>query len=342
MTGVPGRHRRPQPIHRDDGYTLPGGVRVLTDWMRDAGYFTANLVSLPEPCGFSGTGKTDWNFTYEGKPFDSANWADLKMHQPFYAQINFQETHRKFHGPKKADPAKVLIPPYYPDHPLTRKDWAEYLDDASELDRKAGLVVKQLENDGLADNTIVMFFGDHGQAHVRGKQFCYEDGLHIPLIIRWPKHFPAPKQIKPGLVDDSSSKRLIAATISQSPERTSRRRCRAAFSSATTLAPPPFAFGACRWKLLPSPHRGRAVSLYSQLHPTGRSCRQTTQGEKLSRLNLLKELHAQGKPPRRNLCQPTMPAGAELYDPTDRTKSHLALPNPSPSCAQAPGGLKSG
>src|SRR6188474_1206708 len=52
--------------HRDDGYTLPGGVRVLTDWMRDAGYFTANLVSLPEPCGFSGTGKTDWNFTYEG------------------------------------------------------------------------------------------------------------------------------------------------------------------------------------------------------------------------------------------------------------------------------------
>src|SRR6058998_527841 len=55
--------------HRDDGYTLPPGVRVLTDWMRDAGYFTANLREMPKECGFRGTGKTDWNFHYPGKPF---------------------------------------------------------------------------------------------------------------------------------------------------------------------------------------------------------------------------------------------------------------------------------
>lgn len=67
--------------HRDDGYKLPDGVRVLTDWMRDAGYFTANVVQLPPGCGFRGTGKTDCNFPYEGKPFDSANWDDLKTHQ---------------------------------------------------------------------------------------------------------------------------------------------------------------------------------------------------------------------------------------------------------------------
>jgi arylsulfatase A-like enzyme len=188
--------------HRNDGFKLPDGVRVLPDWMRDAGYFTANLVTLPPACGFKGSGKTDWNFQREGKAFDSANWADLKTHQPFYAQINFKETHRNFGGPKKADPAKVVIPPYYPDHSVTRRDWAEYLDDASELDHKVGLILKQLEADGLADNTMVMFFGDNGQAHVRGKQFCYEEGLHVPLIIRWPKEFPAPKQIKAGLVDD--------------------------------------------------------------------------------------------------------------------------------------------
>src|SRR5213075_1021370 len=76
-----------------------------------------------------------------------------------------------------------------------------------ELDRKIGLVLKQLEADGLADSTIVMFFGDHGQSHVRGKQFCYEEGLQIPLIIRWPKNAAVPSQIKPGLVDD----RLIEA-----------------------------------------------------------------------------------------------------------------------------------
>src|ERR1043165_7708044 len=60
--------------HRDDGYKVPEGVKVITDRMREAGYFTANLVNLPASCGFKGTGKTDWNFTYEGKPFDSAEY----------------------------------------------------------------------------------------------------------------------------------------------------------------------------------------------------------------------------------------------------------------------------
>lgn len=193
--------------HRDDGYTLPAGVRVASDWMRQAGYFTANVVELPATFGFKGTGKTDWNFTYYGDPFDSARWGDLASHQPFFAQINFNETHRKFHAPAKADPAKVEIPPYYPDHPVTRNDWAQYLDSASELDRKVGLVLRQLEADGLADNTIVVFFGDNGQAHVRGKQFVYDSGLRIPLIVRWPKAWPAPKHYKPGSVDD----RLISA-----------------------------------------------------------------------------------------------------------------------------------
>ncbi len=180
---------------------LPEGVRQLTAWMRDAGYFTANLVELPESCGFKGTGKTDWNFIPDGKPFDSANWADLKPRQPFYAQVNFHETHRVNQAPKKADPTKVEIPPYYPDHPATRQDWAEYLDAASELDRKIGTILEALQRDGLADNTIVVFFGDNGQSHVRGKQFIYEEGGKVPLIIRWPKNFPAPARFRPGSVD---------------------------------------------------------------------------------------------------------------------------------------------
>jgi arylsulfatase A-like enzyme len=188
--------------HRDDGYHLPPGVRVLSDRMRAAGYSTANLRRLPESFGFSGTGKTDWNFTYDGAPFDSDRWADLRAHQPFFAQINFEETHRKFRAPRKADPARVVIPPYYPDHPVTRRDWAEYLDAASELDRKVGLILRQLEVDGLADHTVVVFMADHGQAHVRGKQFCYEEGLHIPLIIRWPGSGGRPDSFRPGTVDD--------------------------------------------------------------------------------------------------------------------------------------------
>ena len=193
--------------HRDDGYTLPAGVRVLTDWLREAGYFTANIREMPAAFKFRGTGKTDWNFTYKGKPFDSDRWQDLKGRQPFYAQVNFQETHRRFNAPKRADPTKVEIPPYYPDHPLVREDWARYLDAASELDRKIGLVLEQLKADALDENTIIIFFGDNGEAHVRGKQFCYDSGLHVPMIIRWAKNFPAPKHYAPGKVDE----RLLAA-----------------------------------------------------------------------------------------------------------------------------------
>lgn len=193
--------------HRDDGYHLPDGVNILSDWMRDAKYYTANVRELPENFGFKGSGKTDWNFTYDREPFDTDRWSDLKSHQPFYAQVNFQETHRTFRAAAKADPAKVTFPPYYPDHPIVRKDWAQYLDATTELDRKVGLILEQLKADGVDDDTIIVFFGDNGQAHVRSKQFVYESGLHVPLIIRWAKNFPAPKNFKMGTVDD----RLIAS-----------------------------------------------------------------------------------------------------------------------------------
>lgn len=196
--------------HRDDGYMLPDGVKVMSDWMRAGGYYTANIRELPPELGFRGTAKTDWNFTYVGKPFDTSKWVDLKAHQPFCAQINFSETHRQnikktghpWNSPKMADPAKVDLPPIYPDVPALREDWAGYLDAASALDEKIGKILKQLQADGLADNTIIIFIGDHGEAHLRGKQFCYEDGLHIPLIIYWPKGIPAPKQYKAGTVSD--------------------------------------------------------------------------------------------------------------------------------------------
>jgi N-sulfoglucosamine sulfohydrolase len=193
--------------HRDDGYRLTPGVRLITDRMRESGYVTANIRAFPASVGFAGTGKTDWNFTTDDNPFDYDRWDDLKAHRPFFAQVNFQETHRPFQAPKRADPAKVVIPPYYPDHPVTRQDWAQYLDSASELDRKVGRILRQLEAEGLADTTMVVFMGDHGQAHVRGKQFCYEEGLHIPLIIAWPKRIPAPAGVRPGTIDD----RLVEA-----------------------------------------------------------------------------------------------------------------------------------
>ncbi len=134
-----------------------------------------------------GTTKTDWNFNVEN-PFDGDDWAQREPGQPFYAQVNFPETHRDFKRSKEnpVDPDKVEIPPYYPDHPITRLDWAKYLDSVGTLDKKVGAVLQRLEDEGLADNTVVIFMGDHGRAHVRGKQWLYDSGIHIPLIIRWP------------------------------------------------------------------------------------------------------------------------------------------------------------
>ncbi len=308
--------------HRNDGFKLPDGVRVLPDWMRDAGYFTANLVTLPPACGFKGTGKTDWNFQREGKAFDSANWADLKTNQPFYAQINFKETHRNFGGPKKADPAKVAVPPYYPDHAVTRRDWAEYLDDASELDRKVGLILKQLAADGLADNTIVMFFGDNGQAHVRGKQFCYEEGLHVPLIIRWPKDIPAPKQIKAGQGSDQFiesidfAPTMLAIAGVKKPAKMQGR----IFLGDQADAPRKRAFGA-RDRCDETVFRLRTVRdaryRYIRNFTSDRPFLQANayKARQYPVWNLLKELDAQGSltPAQKYLTAPTLPP-EELYD----------------------------
>lgn len=319
QTTIGAHHHR---SHRDDNYQLPSGVRVLTDWLRDAGYFTANVRELPAALDFKGSGKTDWNFTYTGKPFDSEKWSDLKAHQPFYAQINFQETHRGFRAPKRADPAKVELPPWTPDHPVARADWARYLDSATELDRKVGLVLNRLEADGLADNTIVIFFGDNGEAHVRGKQFCYDSGLLVPLIIRWPKSFPAPKQIRPGTVDERllESIDLAPTMLDFAGVKKPAKMEGQIFLGAHAAKSKRYVFGA-RDRCDETVFRFRTVRderyRYIRNFTPERPFLQDNNYKERSYpvWNLLKQLHADGTltPPQEFLCAPTMPA-EELYD----------------------------
>lgn len=308
--------------HRDDGYRLPDGVRVLTDWMRDAGYFTGNIRTFPPDLNLRGTGKTDWNFTYFGKPFDTDRWADLKGKQPFYAQVNFPETHRKFNSPRHADPAKVEIPPYYPDHPVVRDDWAQYLDAATALDVKVGKVLKQLEADGLAANTVVVFLGDHGQAHVRGKQFCYDSGLQVPMIVRWPKSLPAPKHYRAGTVDERLIELIdlapttLAIAGAAKPAKMQGR----ILLGEKAADPREYVFGA-RDRCDETVARFRTVRdaryRYIRNFMPERPLLQANDYKERSYpvWNLLKELHAQGKlnAVQQFLVQPRMP-GEELYD----------------------------
>lgn len=174
------RSNREKPL-RDD-------MKLITDCFREAGYFTCNSPGPP----YNRRGKTDFNFQRE-QPFDCIDWSERAEGQPFYAQINIPDTHRVFKpDPERPiNPNDVQLPPYYPDHPLTRKDWALYLESIQILDRKVGEILERLDTEGLSENTIVFFISDHGRAHIRCKQFLYDGGIHIPLIVRWPGNIEA-------------------------------------------------------------------------------------------------------------------------------------------------------
>jgi len=184
---------------------LPDGVRTLPDYFRSAGYYTANLSAQAGKAkkggagglrltGASGSGKTDLNFLVE-KLFDGNDWNQRAAGQPFFAQITIQESHKgdgwTFARSKDSpvghvDADKVKLPPYYPNHPIAREEYANYLDAISLMDSFVGQVLARLEREGLAQNTIVVFIGDNGACQFRSKQFLYDGGIHVPLLIAWP------------------------------------------------------------------------------------------------------------------------------------------------------------
>jgi len=195
--------------HREDDYRLPEGVRPLTHRLKAVGYTTANIKTMNGEV--VGSGKLDLNFVNEGKLYDTDRWEELPKNQPFFAQINTLEAEYDIydrqtwrvprvkwkgedHHEKIADPDKVEPPPYYPDHPLVRLEWARYLNSISGMDKTVGKILKRLEADGLTENTIVMFFGDNGRIEPRGIHWCYDTGLHVPLIIRWPRGRTPPQE----------------------------------------------------------------------------------------------------------------------------------------------------
>jgi len=207
----------PMRSHRDDSFRLPPGIRPLTHWLQDAGYFTANITHIGDR--EVGTGKLDLNFVNEGKIYQSDDWSLLRKHQPFFAQINmpeaeydiydrrtWEESRVKWVGeewhPKVAKPENVSPPPYYPDHEIVRQEWARYLNSVSGMDVRIGWILDQLALEGLADDTVIVFFGDNGRLEARGIHWCWDSGLHVPMILRWPKNHRVPSQYEPGKVDD--------------------------------------------------------------------------------------------------------------------------------------------
>lgn len=208
QTTIGGHHH----ITRDKR-KLPETVPTIVGLMRDAGYFVSNgHGTLPK--AKERLAKTHFNFVYDKRTFfDGTDWSQRAKGQPFFAQVQIKEPHRAFHKATRIRET-VPIPPYYPEHPITRADWSNYLASIEVLDRKVGAVLDRLDAEGLADNTMVVFFGDHGRPHVRAKQWLYDGGLHTPLLIRWPGNVDA-GQVKNGLVSllDLMPTTLAAAKV---------------------------------------------------------------------------------------------------------------------------------
>lgn len=175
-----------------DRIHLSDGVPLVPELFRRAGYFTS-IASWP----ISKTpGKTDYNFEWDPKAYDGTDWAGRKPGQPFFAQVQLHGgKHRDGRGlsdaVKKAlgtptPPEAVKLPPYYPDDPVIREDWARYLDAVRYTDLQVGQVMERLDDEGTASTTLLFFITDHGISHARGKQFLYEEGARIPMLVRGP------------------------------------------------------------------------------------------------------------------------------------------------------------
>jgi N-sulfoglucosamine sulfohydrolase len=173
----------------------PHYVKAFTEYMRVAGYYCTN------------NSKTDYQFSKDPVPASIWDECSRSAHyknrpdktQPFFAVFNWTGTHESQNwdlSNVKTDPKKVKLPPYYPDNEIVRLNLAKTYDNLVRLDSVVGVLISELEREGELDNTIIFFWGDHGDGLPRAKRWLYDSGLKIPLIIKYPG------KIKPGTVDD--------------------------------------------------------------------------------------------------------------------------------------------
>ncbi|MFT5470387.1 MAG: arylsulfatase A-like enzyme [Verrucomicrobiales bacterium] len=172
---------------------LPDRVRTIPDFFKEAGYFVTNAAQKPNPRRPDAIGKTDYNFETADDLYHGNDWTQRAEGQPFFAQYQLAGGKNRNVRSGQQLPANLLpsaadvtLPPYYPDDAVIREDWADYLASVQKTDAEVGEILALLEAQGVADSTVVIFLTDHGVSHARGKQFLYEEGIRVPLIIRAP------------------------------------------------------------------------------------------------------------------------------------------------------------
>jgi arylsulfatase A-like enzyme len=183
-------------LHMRSMVPMPAGTQLYPQLLRAAGYYCTN------------NSKTDYNVRVEGQVWDEssnqAHWKQRADGQPFFAVFNSTKSHesqiRTRPHKQIVDPASVRVPAYHPDTPEVRQDWAQYYDKVSEADADAGRHLQQLAEAGLAEDTIVFYYGDHGSGMPRGKRWPSNSGLHVPMVVYFPPKWQhlAPKEYRAG------------------------------------------------------------------------------------------------------------------------------------------------
>ena len=180
---------------------IPEAFPLYPEPLRAAGYYCSN------------NSKTDYNLAGRGRVWDEsspkAHYRNRAPGQPFFAVFNFTSSHESQVAPKpdktsfRVPPETIPLPPYHPDTPEIRRDWANYYDQMTVMDAQAGAILDELEKEGLAGDTIVFYYGDHGGALPGGKRHLHDSGTRVPFIVRIPPKWARLAPAKPGAwVDD--------------------------------------------------------------------------------------------------------------------------------------------
>lgn len=190
---------------------LPTGVKGFPSFLRKAGYYTSNNVKTDYNCAENNRLiEESWNLSSA-----EAHWRDRKAGQPFFAVFNDMTTHQsrtmvwpypvfqkhvqsRLSKEHVSNPENVPLPPYYPDTPVVRKTQARYYDCVSVMDQNVQRILDQLEEDGLADDTIVFFYSDHGSGMPRHKRLLLDSGMRVALMVRFPKKYQHLAPAAPG------------------------------------------------------------------------------------------------------------------------------------------------
>ena len=181
---------------------LPKKFKMYPAYLRELGYYCTN------------NSKEDYNLREDGKVWDessrNAHWKNRPEGKPFFSIFNLTISHesqirnRILPSNKIHDPNKARIPAYHPDTPEVRKDWAQYYDRITMMDKLVGNTLKEIKDAGLAEDTIIFYYGDHGSGMPRNKRWPYFSGLNVPFIVHVPEKYKhlAPTDYKAGGTSD--------------------------------------------------------------------------------------------------------------------------------------------